>query len=649
MMTMTKFSKKSIIIQTLLTSTLFFSYTIQAKILPENAHTIADYQQQAQNLQLAQHITWQRLFYFNVKEQSSKVSSPGFFLDPQGKTNLVAELNSSIKALLSSDNLKINNIDQTFRCRFPARSQWLIEQLHIPNSDLPNISCPELDTWFKRIQPYKITMIFATDFMGNPSSMFGHTLLRIDPKDQKDLNLVSYALNYAATPDQKDNDFAYAWKGLTGQYPSEYSLMSYFHKVKEYGDLESRDLWEYELNLNPEDTVFLVKHIWELQDVRFPYYFVSDNCAYALLGLFDLVHPELNLQQQFGKVAIPIETIKALQEAKLIKDVVYRPSLETQLMAQVKQHGSALAKDAHHLTTREPENISHDLKDYTPIDQAKILEMAYDDLYLAFISRRVNKEFAQPRLRALLAERSRLDIAKQRQAPEQPKFNPVEGHHSRTLVASLGQVQDQDILELEHRQAYHDLIDPQSGQRFGTQLIFLQGKAQIREDQLKLEHVKLMSVNSLNPINPFKTPLSWGMQIGWQQEAIHEGEFNAQKQHGVLNLNAQAGYSLATVNHGMLCYAQLQGIVQAGKALDKGWRIAPAPTFGCLNQWSENVNSTVQIEVPYWLDQEQWNLRVNTQWQYAFNPNNALRLNWQYQQQNSSDWHKFGLGFAHYF
>lgn len=67
--------------------------------------------------------------------------------------------------------------------------------------------------------------------MGNPSSMFGHTLLRLDPKDQQQLNLVSYAVNYAATVAGNDN-WSYAWKGLTGQYPGEYSLMPYYRKVK---------------------------------------------------------------------------------------------------------------------------------------------------------------------------------------------------------------------------------------------------------------------------------------------------------------------------------------------------------------------------------------------------------------------------------
>ncbi len=46
----------------------------------------------------------------------------------------------------------------------------------------------------------------------------GILLLRLDPKDQKQLNLISYAVNYAATVTGSE-DWSYAWKGLTGQYP----------------------------------------------------------------------------------------------------------------------------------------------------------------------------------------------------------------------------------------------------------------------------------------------------------------------------------------------------------------------------------------------------------------------------------------------
>lgn len=64
-----------------------------------------------------------------------------------------------------------------------------------------------------QIKPYKATLIYATDFMGNPSSMFGHTLLRLDPKDQQQLNLVSYAVNYAASVTDSDS-WSFTWKRL---------------------------------------------------------------------------------------------------------------------------------------------------------------------------------------------------------------------------------------------------------------------------------------------------------------------------------------------------------------------------------------------------------------------------------------------------
>lgn len=596
----------------------------------------------AQQKQLDQNITWQRLMYADQK-QNSEVSYAGYFYAKDGKTNLNSELQADIKALFqqAADN-------QSIRCKFPARSRWLMQQLQIDPQQLPKVNCVEFDEWINQIKPHKATLIYATDFMGNPSSMFGHTLLRLDPKDQKQLNLVSYAVNYAATVKGEDN-WSYAWKGLTGQYPGEYSLMPYYRKVKEYGDFESRDLWEYELNLTPEETRFLVEHIWEMQHVSFPYYFVSDNCAYRLLGLIDLVRPNLNLKQQFNYAAIPIETLKVVDQQNLVKEVVYRPALETQLLAQAKQHGTALAKVAHKVAFTEVEQTQPILKNYSQSEQAKILEMAYDDLYLQFISRKVDTDFAQPQLRQLLAERSQIQVDKQRQEPTRPLKQPVEGHHARNISVNVGEVQGQSFVELGHRQAYHDLIDPQAGYRTGTQLLFLDGSVQYRDDKLKVEHLDFLSVNSYNPVQPFKSPLSWGFNLGWKQEAIENGQFSEDKQHGVMNLNMQAGYSLADYDRRHICYGQLQSHIQGGKALDKGWRVGVGPTVGCMNVWSDNINSVVQVELPYWQDLSQWNLRVGTQLQYSLNANHAMRLNWDFEQQDHKDWNKVGLAYIRFF
>lgn len=621
---------------------IFASLAVNIAYSAETNPSIQNYWSIAEQKKLDQDITWQRLMYAN-KNQKSEVTYAGYFLSENGKNNLKEELKADISALFipTQDN-------QSIRCKFPARSQWLIQQLGIQENELPQVKCSEFENWIGQIKPYKATLIYATDFMGNPSSMFGHTLLRLDPKDQQQLNLVSYAVNYAATVAGNDN-WSYAWKGLTGQYPGEYSLMPYYRKVKEYGDFESRDLWEYELNLSPEETRFLVSHIWEMQHVSFPYYFVSDNCAYRLLGLVDLVKPESHLQEKFNYASIPMETIKAMQQQGLTKAPVYRPALETQLLAQAHQHGASLAKVAHQLAMKPIKESSETLKSFSPSDQAKILEMAYDDLYLQFIGRKVEESFAQPQLRQLIALRSQIDLDKQRQEPKRPSTEPTQGHNARNVSLKLGEVQGDKFIEIGHRQAYHDLIDPQGGYRAGTQLLFLNGNAQWRDDHLKLEHLDLLEVNSYNPIQPFKTPLTWGFNLGWRQEAVHDGVYNDEKQHGVASFNAQVGYSLADYERKYICYGQVQTYVQAGSNLDKGWRVGVGPTLGCMNQWLEKFNTVVQVELPYWEDQNQWNLRLNTQWQYAINSNNAIRFNWDYEKQNHLDWMKSSLGYVWFF
>lgn len=621
---------------------IFASLAVNIAYSAEINPSIQNYWSIAEQKKLDQDITWQRVMYAN-KKQKSEVSYSGYFMAPNGKNNLKEEQKADITALFAPapDN-------QSIRCKFPARSQWLIKQLGIQENELPQVKCSEFENWIGQIKPYKAALIYATDFMGNPSSMFGHTLLRLDPKDQKQLNLVSYAVNYAATVAGNDN-WSYAWKGLTGQYPGEYSLMPYYRKVKEYGDFESRDLWEYELNLSPEETRFLVSHIWEMQHVSFPYYFVSDNCAYRLLGLVDLVKPESNLQEKFNYASIPMETIKAMQQQGLTNPPVYRPALETQLLAQAHQHGASLAKVAHQVAMIPTKESSEILKSYSQPDQAKILEMAYDDLYLQFISRKVEESFAQPQLRQLLALRSQIDLDKQRQEPKRPSTEPTQGHNARNVSLKLGEVQGDKFIEIGHRQAYHDLIDPQGGYRAGTQLLFLNGNAQWRDDHLKLERLDLLEVNSYNPIQPFKTPLTWGFNLGWRQEAVHDGVYSDEKQHGVASFNTQVGYSVADYERKHVCYGQVQAYVQAGSNLDKGWRVGVGPTLGCMNQWFEKFNSVIQVELPYWEDQNQWNLRLNTQWQYAFNSNNAIRLNWDYEKQNHLDWMKSSLGYVWFF
>ena len=123
--------------------------------------------------------------------------------------------------------------------------------------------------------------------------MYGHTFLRVDEKGRlEDERLLDYALNFSAhAPDA--GGLLYSLRGLTGGYPGRFSIAPYYMKVQEYSNLESRDLWEYRLDLSSRTADRVLRHVWELGEAHFDYYFLTENCSYQLLPLFDAADPEI--------------------------------------------------------------------------------------------------------------------------------------------------------------------------------------------------------------------------------------------------------------------------------------------------------------------------------------------------------------------
>lgn len=613
------------------------------------ANDTAHYQSLATQKNLANHPTWQRLFYAH-NQQIKDIQYQDFFVSKNGKKDLAGELQETLNQLFA------DTTERSPQCRFPARSEWLIAQLNINKKQLPTVNCQKFDEWLAQINPHTLTLVFASDYMGNPSSMFGHTLMRLDPpksahNTSKNMDLVAYALNYAATTPPNENPALYALKGLTGKYGGEYSLMRYFHKTKEYGDFENRDLWEYELALSPNEVQFLTKHIWEMQQVKFPYYFMDKNCSYALLGLIDLVRPNLNLQSQFGFTVIPIETVKAVKKAGLIRESRYRPSLESHLKAQEKTFGKAVSNLANDLTkpTIDPKTT---LSFYPEVVQTQALEMGYDNLSFNQATKGADKAFAQNRLRELLVLRSQINAPKQRPIPAQPA-NPMDGHGAKMLGVGIGVSQGNPVRTLSHRVAYHDLSDPQAGYNVGR-LLFLNGQISIqkldKKEQVKLDFLDLLSVKSVNPITSYKRPRSWGTHIGYQQVAVDEwGNFSDKTTTGVGVLSAQTGYAKAFFDNRLTCGAYVRGEVQIGKVFANQARLGVSPNLECHWRASDAWQAMASVNTPYWLAQKNWQTQLQGELQYNINNQNAIRFGIAHEQQGDKDWQKALLSFYHYY
>ncbi len=330
----------------------------------------------------------------------SYVDDERFFLADNGESHPDAELAATLKALYASPSLG----DKHAQCVYPARTRWLRQQLQL--DDLPQPQCGEYDNWYRDINPHSAVLVFPAAYLNSPSSMFGHTLLRIDQADVTSNNtaLLSYALNFGAYIEGMDNSILYAWKGLMGGYPGLFALVPYREKLAEYSRLENRDLWEYKLNLTPEETGRMVEHVWELKQVRFDYYFFDENCSFRLLELMEIARPGIELTEQFPLTAIPTDTVRAVKNAGLIERIDYRPSREKELLARAEPLDHAERDWAKRLADDDSLLDAPDFKALPMPRQALIQDAAFRLVRSAPPARRVTA--ASPRAATTCCERS---------------------------------------------------------------------------------------------------------------------------------------------------------------------------------------------------------------------------------------------------
>ena len=218
----------------------------------ENAYLI-ELINKGRQAKLAGEREWHLLLHYRkdlLRGYISEQDDPGFFMSPDGKSDPQAELDATLKQFFSNE--LVGRSKQPAQCAFIARYEWLKQRLAFDEIRLPPQPCERFGRWFADFDVESVSLIFASGFMNNPSSTFGHTFLRVDQRGQTDqTRILAYTINYAAElPPNAGPEFAV--KGIFGGYRGYFSTIPYYLKVQEYGDMEDRDIWEYKLNLTPE-------------------------------------------------------------------------------------------------------------------------------------------------------------------------------------------------------------------------------------------------------------------------------------------------------------------------------------------------------------------------------------------------------------
>ena len=484
--------------ETIAKATINSSATIQ---IPENILTKINSEKLYDTKQ------WQRLLHF--KNGKSEIDDPTFFLSKQGKYNLKAELKASVVKLINDKS----DDDKSTLCYYPSRSHWILEQFPELKKIITLPKCAGLKKELAVLNAKRVTLILASAHINSPASAFGHTFLRVDASE--DTSLVSYAVNYAAQT-RETNGIIYAYQGLFGGYGGRYSIEPYSKKIQTYSDLEQRDIWEYPLNLTQVELDRLILHIFEIRHFYADYFFVSENCSYNLLWLIDIAKASdknsvsknkgKDLVKQFKYKAIPIDTLRAVVNAGLVKETVYRPSKRKKILQKsdaIKNNPKAIrfAKSGDYDLT-ELDGLSKQQK-------ANALELATFLLQTDHSDSKINKKEYLGHFLKLLKARSELgDIET---TPIKQPFAPIKSHQSNKLTLSYDSNND---ATLKMKVAYHDIYDNEAGYVAGSYINFFDTTFKTKNDGLKLDEINLLDIRSYAVQDAIFKPVSWQVAVG---------------------------------------------------------------------------------------------------------------------------------------
>jgi hypothetical protein len=455
--------------------------------------------------EIAKEKEWLRLLYFKnhwFRGFQSSVDGEGFFFSGKNDDPL-AELLAT-KSALESGAKEVGKYKQPASCAFPLRKKFLEKKLQIKFPDFP---CPQKDDYVKKLDPEKVSLVFASAYSGNPASMFGHSFLKVLSKRNKGTSLLDWSINYAAMVPEDENPFAFAYFGLTGGYIGQFTLVPFYAKVEEYGLSEGRDLWEYDLNLSHEEMLRLVDAVWELEaNTHIDYFFFDENCSFQLLTLLEVVRLDWDISNYFLHM-IPGESVKKVaKETNAISEVRMRPSLERRFRLAVEQ-----------LSQEEREKIKKVTKgeslDLAP-ESLSVLALYYQ-AEKKRLGEKWDKEDQYRKTLTLLAEKK----------PEK-SFQQMDGENTRPDIshgayaisggAFSSHKYDHKIgAELGIRLAYHDILDSDAGYLPHSEVLFPNFTFQWIEKKIGLQQIEAFSLINLQPWSLLRKPLSWRTKGGY--------------------------------------------------------------------------------------------------------------------------------------
>ncbi|TKB74272.1 MAG: DUF4105 domain-containing protein [Nitrospira sp.] len=616
---------------------LFFAHlsSVNAEETKGNPY-LAQLISQAVQLQLADEREWHLLLHYRpnlLGGYTSEADDPQFFLSPLGRNDSYAELEGTIRSLFSSE--PVGSSKQPAQCSFIARYHWLKDRLAIDETKLPVISCERFDLWINELNAESITLIFASAYLDNPASMFGHTFLRVDQKGQTEqTRILAYTINYAAEVPPNEG-VLYPLKGIFGGFKGYFSTPPYYLKVQEYRDIENRDIWEYRLRFSEHQVRRLLEHAWELGNAYFDYFFFKENCSYHILSLLEYADPTLHLTDQFHVWTVPADTVRLVAaQPGLVTETMYRPSRRT----VIQRKRERLLGQEHRLfvdITEHVESMKDEALGKLSIQrQAFILDVASDYLRYRSETDKSHAAVYKERNRAVLTARSAIRIPSVEIKIDPFSKQPDLGHSTSRASVGAGWHNNDTFEELSIRAGYHDLLDPEIGHTQDAQVEI--GSISLRHynraDQTRIERATLVNILSLSPMDALSHGPSWKFNVG--MNTIRFGSCQLCS-NGVLNGGIGASVESYWLKREVY-FAFAETEANYSRAYGERHRVGGGGTAGMLADMTEDWRlMATGTYLKYALGEKSDDIRWFVGSRYTLTQNSALRLEYNHRDRDN--------------
>ena len=508
---------------------------------------------------------------------------------------------------------------------------------------LPNPDCKILDEWEKGLDAEQVTIVFPAAYLNNPSSMFGHLFMRFEPKDESESAFfMAKTINFAAETSAKEGVVDYIFRGLFGGFPCTSSIQPFYLRFKRYSDMESRDIWEYKLNLTREELDRLVRHVWELNNSVFDYYFLDENCAYRIVALLEVARPNLCLAEEFDAYTLPSDVIRGLKEKKSVESTVYKASAMKTFYHHVRSLYASEERIVFDIIQRQLPLDDPRLQALSP--ERKALVLAVTSEYLALLINRdmLNRDRSAALTQKIFFERINLGLPVRLDNTPAPKFSPDEGHKSHRIRLGGGRNRGDGFLSLAYRGVYHSFQDPLPGFEKGAQVELFNVELRDYEyDGVRLEQLGLINITSLSPFNMFFKPISWRFSLGAERREINSEEALLEYAQGGLGITYDVGgWMLAG-----LAYIELD----VGKNLNNGYGLGSGLLLDMVYQ-TDNFSIDLGLSsMKYFVGDDDLVTSLWGKLNIPIGRNNAFYTEMEYDPKGESRRYEIGFGISHYF